>query len=118
MTGSAVNCVCVALGPRGSATASTTSVGLDETAGRFGNVDLDRCMACARLWLHYQVAYEDFTGSGRWATCEIPEPDAAAMISERAIAYIDARPRVVGGLLLEPCREARHGPATLVSESS
>ena len=81
------HCPCMATGPERS---ETTSVGVDDTDGRYASVNLDRCPACGRLWLRYAVAYEAFTASGRWATCLISEMDAATITPETAAKYIDA----------------------------
>jgi hypothetical protein len=44
---------------------SVRDVGVDKTNGRYGEVRVDRCRSCGRLWLHYFVEYEAFSESGR-----------------------------------------------------
>ena len=90
-------CVCLALGPRCSGTCSTSKIGVDESNGRFGSVDIDHCTQCGRFWLHYHVEYEGFRASGRWGTCQLGENEAAVMTPEKATAYIDTHPHIFGG---------------------
>lgn len=44
----------------------TQVVGIDETNGRSGEVTVEACKACGRLWLRYFVEYPSFSESGRW----------------------------------------------------
>ena len=43
-----------------------TFVGIDETAGRFAEVEIGHCGLCQRYWLHYGWEIEGFANSGRW----------------------------------------------------
>jgi hypothetical protein len=73
-------------------------LGCDQTEGRFADVTLRRCSACRMTWLRYQVEYEAFTGSGRWAEIPLSEADAATVTPETAAALIDASPwHIYGG---------------------
>ena len=65
-------------------------LGLDRRNGRFGEVTLHRCPSCRAHWLHYQVEYEAFSGSGRWFCGRIA--DAAAPTASNAIATLAALP--------------------------
>ena len=104
-------CACLALGPRYSRTCSTNNVGVDESKGRFGSVDMDRCTQCGRLWLHYHVAYEGVRASGRWGTCQINENEAAVIKPDRATHYIDTHPHIFGGSFWG--HAGRHGNGSL-----
>lgn|ERR1044072_5047035 len=44
----------------------TTTLGVDETNGRYGEVTVETCRACGSMWLRYFVEYESFSESGRW----------------------------------------------------
>jgi hypothetical protein len=92
------DCSCLDLGPKRPDSVIERDVGIDETEGRFADVDLVRCTRCRRLWLRYAVEYEAFTASGRWAKAVIDEPTAAKMTPEEAPGYIASAPfRIVGG---------------------
>ncbi|HKJ88261.1 MAG TPA: hypothetical protein VKA48_07115, partial [Gammaproteobacteria bacterium] len=49
------------------------SIGVDETHGRFGSVELKTCKTCNRKWLRYHVEYGAFSRSGRWYRGLVPE---------------------------------------------
>lgn len=95
--GDAEECTCLIAGPRRADIAATIDIGVDETRGRFASVDIDRCGRCQRLWLRYQVEYEAFTASGRWATCPINETNAACITPEAAADFIDRQPWYIYG---------------------
>ena len=98
MTVAPGDCECLATGPGFPEIAETRSIGTDPTSGRFACVALNRCNLCSRLWLHYEVEYEAFSGSGRWATCPISEDAAATMTPEQAADFIVAQPwHIYGG---------------------
>lgn len=59
-------------------------VGVDETDGRYADVEVHRCVGCGLLWLRYHVEYEGFSKSGRWARGQITEAEAGAMTPEAA----------------------------------
>jgi hypothetical protein len=83
-------CPCLEHGPQD--TTARHYVGCDETAGRFADVTLTRCGRCGRLWLRYQLEYEGFSGSGRWAETPIDENAAAEVKPETAAAILDGAP--------------------------
>lgn len=60
-------------------------VGRDETNGRFGEVNLRRCLHCGRLWVHYFVEYEAYRASGRYYMGVITAEDAEALTAEAAV---------------------------------
>ena len=64
-------------------------LGCDHTEGRFADVTTRRCSRCGRMWLRYQVEYEAFTASGRWAEAPIDDETAQAMTPERAAVFLD-----------------------------
>ena len=69
-----------------------TDIGVDETKGRFGNVDLCRCEDCGQLWLHYFVEYEAFSRSGRWYRGLITPEQATIVTPENAVALLASLP--------------------------
>jgi hypothetical protein len=69
-----------------------TKVGIDETKGRFGEVEIWRCNRCSRPWLHYFVEYEAFTASGRWFIGAVSEDVAASVTPEGAVAVLSGLP--------------------------
>ena len=64
-------------------------VGIDPTHGRFGEVNIKRCTACGQLWLHYFVAYEAFTGSGRYFMGVISSAEAETISADDAVEYLN-----------------------------
>jgi hypothetical protein len=83
-------CACLDRGPIYPNRAVTRSVGIDDTNGRFADVEVIRCTACRRLWLRYHVEYEGFSRSGRWATGIIDEAKAASITPKEAANYLDS----------------------------
>ena len=86
-TSQADACACLERGPI-SPHREVSSLGTDETEGRFADVELSRCTHCGRLWLSYQVEYESFSRSGRWAMGLIDAATAARMTPEQAAEYL------------------------------
>ena len=74
--------------PHARADYSEQAVGIDHTAGRFGEVSIRRCKRCARPWLHYFGEYEAFTASGRYFLGEISEEMAETVTPESAPAIL------------------------------
>jgi hypothetical protein len=69
-----------------------TDIGVDETNGRFGSVDIYCCKDCGRCWLHYHVEYEAFSRSGRWFRGLITPEQAASVTPENAAALLASLP--------------------------
>lgn len=65
-------------------------VGLDPTNNRYGEVRVDRCRSCGRLWLHYHVEYPAFSQSGRWYRGIVTPDVAAAVTPQGAVAILEA----------------------------
>jgi len=65
-------------------------VGRDETNGRFGEVNLRRCLHCGRLWVHYFVEYEAYRASGRYFMGLITPEDAEKLTAETAVVYLNS----------------------------
>lgn len=66
----------------------TTPVGVDDTEGRFADVTVQRCRDCERYWLRYQVEYEAFSRSGRWARGLIDRPTLKLIAPEAAVGHL------------------------------
>lgn len=66
------------------------SLGIDETHGRFGEVELWQCRSCGRYWLHYFVEYEHRTASGRHFMGLITPEQADNLPPEKAIPYLES----------------------------
>lgn len=89
----------------------TREVGWDETNGRYGLVTLKRCRSCRRLWLHYHVEYEAFSGSGRWARGLIRADVAEAITPEAAVPYLHGLEwYLYGGSYFDGVSGRRSGP--------
>lgn len=83
------NCSCSPLGPVRERFTSRF-VGVDETAGRFGEVSILTCQDCGRPWLKYFVEYESVPRSGRWFLGLIDAPRAASITPDRAVAVLES----------------------------
>ena len=64
-------------------------VGIDPAAGRYGEVNIWQCLACGRLWLHYLLEQEAFTGSGRYFMGLISAEEAGCITPNEAFAYLN-----------------------------
>ena len=65
-------------------------LGVDAAGGRFGEVQIKRCMHCGRLWLQYTVEYEHHSGSGRHFMGLLPPALVHSMTAEIALAYLES----------------------------
>ena len=75
-----------------------TRIGTDMTEGRYADVSRQRCRHCGHFWLRYQVEYEGFSRSGRWAMCPIDDASAFNLTPEQAPAALEqAAWHVYGG---------------------
>jgi len=64
-------------------------IGIDETNGRFGEVNLWQCKTCERLWLHYFVEFESFRASGRYFMGLISQEDSDTLLPSEAVEYLN-----------------------------
>jgi hypothetical protein len=65
---------------------------------------------CGQLWLRYQVEYEAFTESGRWAEAIISEEEAMNMTPEAAAGFLDAAEwHIFGGSYWGHAGQRGHG---------
>ena len=83
---------CACLDPDQRSEWERSSVGVDETKGRYGEVSLQRCLRCRRVWLHYFVTYEGFSRSGRWFRAIVSDEEAVSVTPETAAGLIAAQP--------------------------
>lgn len=63
-------------------------IGVDKANGRFGEVTLQRCRHCNRLWLHYFVEFEAYRASGRYYMGLITPEAAETITADVAADYI------------------------------
>jgi len=88
-----------------------TVLGLDRTSGRLGEVSLDRCRRCGRLWLHYFVEYPDVPDSSRWYRAPVTAEMAQAVAPQSAVALLESLPwRLQGGAYYGRRGERTSGP--------
>ena len=69
----------------------------DPTDGRYADVSILQCVTCERLWLQYQVEYEAFSKSGRWARGVIEAETAATIKPEEATDCLATLPTYLYG---------------------
>lgn len=82
-------CACLFNGPRHPDMTNERGIGTDTTEGRYADVTVRRCRACNRLWIRYQVEYEGYSKSGRWAEAPIDEDTAKQITPEMSAQYIE-----------------------------
>ncbi|MBI5513831.1 MAG: hypothetical protein HY909_08690 [Deltaproteobacteria bacterium] len=88
-----------------------TWVGVDPTHGRYGEVTLETCRHCGRVWLRYLVEYEAFKGSGRWYRALLPPAERADLHPTGAVALLERlEPRFAGGSYFASAGFVHHGP--------
>jgi hypothetical protein len=71
--------------------------GIDDTDGRYADVTISVCRTCGQPWVRYQVEYEAFTKSGRWARGKLTTEAAETLTPEEAADYIAALPSYFAG---------------------
>lgn len=64
-------------------------IGIDETNGRFGEVNLWQCKTCGRLWLHYFVEFESFRASERYFMGLISQEASDTLLPSEAVEYLN-----------------------------
>ncbi|GAB1541676.1 hypothetical protein NUACC21_43480 [Scytonema sp. NUACC21] len=82
-------CICMSLNGYRNGTFSSRWLGIDETNGRFGEVSIDQCHSCKRVWLHYFVEYEHLSQSGRWYRGMIDDEVAQVVTPETAVEILN-----------------------------
>lgn len=61
------------------------AVGVDETAGRYAAVTIERCLSCNQQWLRYFFEHEAFSKSGRWYRVPVSDAEAASVTETTAL---------------------------------
>lgn len=67
-------------------------IGIDESAGRHGEVSIEICRACGTKWLRYFVEYESYSKSGRWYRGQLAAQDLESICPENAVEFLQALP--------------------------
>ena len=67
----------------------TVELGIDETNGRFAEVNLQTCKHCGTQWLDYFVEIEGFSSHIKWFKAIIDEVQVEEITPENAIGYIE-----------------------------
>jgi hypothetical protein len=96
-------------------------VGVDDTNGRYGDVDIRTCGDCGRRWLHYRAEYEAFTGSGRWIVGILPDELPMPLTPTNAVPILNSLPWYIfgGGAFSLPWpgrRSSGNAPADFMSK--
>jgi hypothetical protein len=88
-----------------------TVLGSDPTDGRYADVAINRCRTCTRTWLQYQVEYEAFSRSGRWARGVVTREQASAVTPETAADLLHGLPwYLYGGSYFDGVAGRKTGP--------
>lgn len=106
-------CICLEP-PFHSANFDSSSVGIDETNGRFAEVSLETCKQCGRRWLRYFVEYEAFPHSGRWYRGLIADEMVEKVTPETAMTILaNVEWRFCGGSYFNSTGHRHVGPLFL-----
>ncbi|MBK9748522.1 MAG: zf-TFIIB domain-containing protein [Chloroflexi bacterium] len=73
------------------------NVGIDETNGRYGEVELFQCEQCHGYWLRYFVEYEHLTASGRHFWGLITLEQAQNVTPDKAVSILESLEWVLYG---------------------
>ena len=83
-------CPCLDTPQRHECYAPVAFLGVDPTAGRYGEVALVRCARCGQHWLRYALADEGFAESGRFFLGPIAPEVARTLTPEGAVGYLES----------------------------
>ncbi|MBV8327694.1 hypothetical protein [Chryseobacterium sp.] len=67
----------------------SSELGIDHTDGRDGEVTIQQCKLCQRIWIHYFVQHESFSKSGRWYKGIVSKKDRSQITPENAVEYLE-----------------------------
>lgn len=88
----------------------SSELGIDHTNGRYGEVTIQQCKLCQRIWIHYFVEYENFSKSGRWYKGIVSKKDRPQITPENAVEYLESLEwYVYGGSFFENTGEFGQG---------
>ncbi|PKF75743.1 hypothetical protein [Chryseobacterium sp. PMSZPI] len=68
----------------------SSELGIDHTNGRNGEVTIQQCKLCQRIWIHYFVEYEHYSKSGRWYKGIVSKKDRSQITPENAVDYLES----------------------------
>lgn len=67
----------------------TEELGIDETNGRFAEVNIQTCKHCQTKWLNYFIAIEGVSSNSKWFKGIIDAAHVASIKPETALAYLE-----------------------------
>ena len=67
----------------------TVELGVDETNGRYAEVNIQTCKHCQTIWLDYFVEIEGFPSNIRWFKAIIDESLVDSLTPENALEHIE-----------------------------
>lgn len=68
----------------------SSELGIDNTKGRYGEVSIQQCKLCQRIWIQYFVEYEHYSKSGRWYKGVVSKKDRPHITPENAVEYLES----------------------------
>lgn len=68
----------------------SSELGIDHTEGRNGEVTIQQCKLCQRIWIHYFVENENLSQSGRWYKGIVSKKDRSQITPENALEYLES----------------------------
>ncbi|MDH6254050.1 hypothetical protein M2347_003777 [Chryseobacterium sp. H1D6B] len=67
-----------------------SELGIDHTSGRNGEVTIQQCKLCQRIWIHYFAEFEHYSTSGRWYKGVVAKKDLSGITPENAIEHLES----------------------------
>ncbi|NND82913.1 MAG: hypothetical protein HKN50_10840 [Gammaproteobacteria bacterium] len=59
-------------------------IGVDPNDPKFGEVSMDLCRSCDKLWLKYHIEWDGYSRSGRWYRGEVTPEQAEGITPQKA----------------------------------
>ena len=76
---------------------NSCEIGVDNSFNAYGEVSIEKCNDCKRLWLQYFVEMEWQTSSGRWFRGIISENEAKLITPESALTFLERSDLIIYG---------------------
>ncbi|WP_131724377.1 hypothetical protein [Chryseobacterium indologenes] len=67
----------------------SSELGIDHTNGRHGEVTIQQCKLCQRIWIHYCIEFENSSNSGRWYKGIVSKKDRTQITPENALEHLE-----------------------------
>ncbi|CAD7813804.1 hypothetical protein CHRY9390_02713 [Chryseobacterium aquaeductus] len=66
-----------------------SNVGTDSTEGRMAQVSVIQCRLCQRIWIKYDISFQNSLELGRWYKGIIAKKDVSEMKPENVVEHLE-----------------------------